>query len=138
MEIVFYAFDHIDIEVNHECQHGTIDQSALDFHFDMWESDAQQTINYLLFLDIAKTKKQFATSPYRISASFLAQIAFPQPDLFTASDIQGEKQRILLEGAGIAYCALQASITTFTKGCLNGEVLIPDIDLAKFIQYEGQ
>jgi len=136
VEIVFYAFDHVNIEVNHEFQERVIDPSVLDFHFDMWESDTEQTINYLLFLDVAKSKKQFACSPYRISASFLVQIAFPQPDLFAVQDVQGEKHRTLLEGAGVAYCALQAAISTFTRGCLNGEIAIPDTDLSQFIRYE--
>ncbi len=134
MEIVFYAFDHIEIEVNHDFPQGEIDPGAVDFHFDTWLSDDLATTNYLLFLEVAKNKKAFARCPYRISASFLVQIAFPQPNLFVDDSESEAKQRMLLEGATTAYLALQAAIATITKGCLNGEASIPLIELNEYIR----
>lgn len=137
MEIVYYAFDHVEVEVNHDCPQGQIDPASVEFHFDTWLSDDMATTNYLLFLDVAKTKRAFASSPYRISCSFLVQIAFPQPILFVDDSESEAKHRILLEGATTAYLALQAAIATLTKGCLNGEVLIPVPDLSTFIRSES-
>ena len=136
MEIVFYAFDHLEIEVNHDFPQGTIEPAAVDFRFDTWLSDDLATTNYLLFLEVAKNKKTFATCPYRIDASFLVQIAFPQPNLFVDDSESEAKQRILLEGA-TTYLALQAAIATITKGCLNGEATIPVVELTKFIRTEA-
>ena len=136
MEIVFYAFDHIEIEVNHDYPQGEIEPSAVDFHFDTWLSDDLATTNYLLFLEVAKNKKTFARCPYRISASFLVQIAFPQPNLFVDDSESEAKQQILLEGATTAYLALQAAIATITKGCLNGEAVIPLVEVTNFIRTE--
>jgi hypothetical protein len=137
VEIVYYAFDHIEVEVNHDCPQGQIDPALVDFHFDTWLSDDLATTNYLLFLDIGGDKQAVATGPYRISCSFLVQIAFPQPELFAIESESEAKHRVLLEGATTAYLALQAAIATLTKGCLNGEILIPVPDLTTYIRTEG-
>ncbi len=137
MELLYYAFDRLEVEVNNECAVGKVDESAIDFQFDAWVSDDHAYINYFLCIDVAKTKKAFASSPYRVNATFLVQIAFPQPDLFVDLTLDDSKKQMVFEGAVMAYSALRAALATVTKACLNGELLLPDLELAKFSRMES-